>query len=176
MGLWWKYWWGKIEVRGEKLVPLALLSATNSTWTGLGLNLDLCGKRLESNQLSNGMDVDLSGIRAMDINIYLVSQYWNKLPVITLCSLIWQNGAVQNIESKNFHPYCSDDFRVLHILLWSIVLTIKRGKCWACVMLLTGMERGPWRLGFIIIIFINCNWVVTRWQWLFYMYTNKKKK
>ena len=23
----------------------------------------------------------------------------------------------------------------------------------------------------IIIIFINCNWVVTRWQWLFYMHT-----
>jgi len=22
-----------------------------------------------------------------------------------------------------------------------------------------------------IIIFINCSWVVTRWQWLFYMYT-----
>ena len=22
-----------------------------------------------------------------------------------------------------------------------------------------------------ILIFINCNWVVTRWQWLFYMYT-----
>jgi len=22
-----------------------------------------------------------------------------------------------------------------------------------------------------IIIFINCNWVVTRWQWLFYIYT-----
>jgi len=28
----------------------------------------------------------------------------------------------------------------------------------------------------IIIIFINCNWVVTRWQWLFYMYTNMEKK
>jgi len=26
----------------------------------------------------------------------------------------------------------------------------------------------------IIIIFINCNWVVTRWQWLFYMYTNTR--
>jgi hypothetical protein len=26
----------------------------------------------------------------------------------------------------------------------------------------------------IIIAFINCNWVVTWWQWLFYMYTNKK--
>jgi len=23
----------------------------------------------------------------------------------------------------------------------------------------------------VIIILINCNWVVTRWQWLFYMYT-----
>ena len=23
----------------------------------------------------------------------------------------------------------------------------------------------------VVIIFINCNWVVTRWQWLFYMYT-----
>jgi len=23
----------------------------------------------------------------------------------------------------------------------------------------------------ITIIFIYCNWVVTRWQWLFYMYT-----
>jgi len=23
----------------------------------------------------------------------------------------------------------------------------------------------------IIIKFINCSWVVTRWQWLFYMYT-----
>jgi len=23
----------------------------------------------------------------------------------------------------------------------------------------------------IIIIFVYCNWVVTRWQWLFYLYT-----
>ena len=26
----------------------------------------------------------------------------------------------------------------------------------------------------IIIIIINCNWIITRWQWLFYMYTNMK--
>jgi len=26
----------------------------------------------------------------------------------------------------------------------------------------------------IIIILINCNWVVTWWQWLFYMYTNMR--
>ena len=29
-------------------------------------------------------------------------------------------------------------------------------------------DRNRWH---IIIIFIYCNWVVTRWQWLFYMYT-----
>ena len=23
----------------------------------------------------------------------------------------------------------------------------------------------------VVIIVVNCNWVVTRWQWLFYMYT-----
>ena len=28
----------------------------------------------------------------------------------------------------------------------------------------------------IIIIFINCNWVITRWQWLYYMYTNMDRK
>jgi hypothetical protein len=28
-----------------------------------------------------------------------------------------------------------------------------------------------WINNIIIIIFINCNWVDTRWQWLFYMYT-----
>jgi hypothetical protein len=41
----------------------------------MGLNLDLCGKRLESNQLIDGMDVDVSGIGVMDININVVSQY-----------------------------------------------------------------------------------------------------
>ena len=28
----------------------------------------------------------------------------------------------------------------------------------------------------IIIIIINCNWVLTRWQWLYYMHTNMEKK
>ena len=29
--------------------------------------------------------------------------------------------------------------------------------------------RGYTVIIIIIIIIINCNWVVTRWQWLFYM-------
>jgi len=53
--------------------PNVTLSTTHPTWMGLGLNLGLCGKRLESNQLSDGMDVDLSGISIMDISINLVS-------------------------------------------------------------------------------------------------------
>ena len=28
----------------------------------------------------------------------------------------------------------------------------------------------------IIIIFINCNWVITLWPWLYYMYTNLERK
>ena len=79
------------------------MSTSNPTWPGLGLNLGLCGKKLESNQLSDGMDVDLYGNSVMGI-INLVSQYCNELPVITLPSLIGQNVAVENIESKKFSP------------------------------------------------------------------------
>ena len=28
----------------------------------------------------------------------------------------------------------------------------------------------------MMIIIINCNWVIARWQWLYYVYTNMKKK
>jgi hypothetical protein len=80
------------------------LSTTNPTWTGLGLNQDLHGMRLDSNQLSDCMDVDLSGISVMGISINLVSQYCNELPVITLPSVTGQNVAVENIESRKFSP------------------------------------------------------------------------
>jgi hypothetical protein len=39
----------------------------------MGLNLGLCGKWLESIQLSSVRDFDLSGISVMDININDVS-------------------------------------------------------------------------------------------------------
>jgi len=52
--------------------PNVTLSTTNPTCTGLGLNLGLCGKCLESNHLNDGMDVDLSGTTIMDINSNIV--------------------------------------------------------------------------------------------------------
>jgi len=33
------------------------------------------------------------------------------------------------------------------------------------------LRKGSQNCIIIIIIIINCNWVVTRWQWLFYMFT-----
>ena len=86
--------------------PNVTLSITNPTLTGLGLNLGPCGKRLQSNQLYEVRDIDLSGISVKGININPVSQYWNVLlPVITLPSVIWQNVAVENIESKKSHSW-----------------------------------------------------------------------
>ena len=84
--------------------PNVSLSTASPILTGLGLNLGLCGKRLESNHLSNGMDVDLSGISIMDININLVST--DVLPVITLPSF--------NVK-----------YNVLYILFISVTIFIK---------------------------------------------------
>jgi len=50
-----------------------ILSPTSPTFTGLELNLSLCGKRLESNQLNDGTDVDVSvGVKYIKIT-FLVS-------------------------------------------------------------------------------------------------------
>jgi len=53
--------------------PNVTLSTTNPTWAGLRLNQHLCGKRLEYSQLSDGINVELSGISVMDINSNVVS-------------------------------------------------------------------------------------------------------
>jgi hypothetical protein len=39
----------------KKSCPCATLSTINPTWTGLGLNLGLCGERLTTNCLHHGM-------------------------------------------------------------------------------------------------------------------------
>ena len=38
-------------------------------------------------------------------------------------------------------------------------------------MIVYTLYKGDIIIIIIIIIIIYCNWVVTRWQWLFYMYT-----
>ena len=68
--------------------PKVTLSTAYPTWTGLGLNLGLSNKRLQSKQLSDSMAVHLSGTDKMDIKNNVVGHYFNVLPVITLRSLI----------------------------------------------------------------------------------------
>jgi len=58
----------------QKDLSYATLFATNPTCTSLGLYIGLCGERLLSKKLSDGMDVDLSGISIMDINSNVVSE------------------------------------------------------------------------------------------------------
>ena len=58
----------------------------------------------------------------------------------------------------------------------NLCISVRRSTCVRPLLL------PAWRLAagssnniiIIIIIFIYCNWVVTRWQWLFYMYTKHK--
>ena len=61
----------------------------------------------------------------------------------------------------------------------------KREHFWKCVVMMMMMMMMMMMVVvvmmmmiiiIIIKIFINCYWVVTRWQWLFYMNTNMKKK
>jgi len=52
-----EHWWNdaeSTEVLGEKCGTSDTWPTTNPTWTGLGLNLDLCSERLVTNRLSHG--------------------------------------------------------------------------------------------------------------------------
>jgi len=49
----------------------------------------------------------------------------------------------------------------IHCRVQKFHLYIPTVFCWLLMMMMM----------IIIIIFIYCNWVVTRWQWLFYMCT-----
>ena len=46
-------------------------------------------------------------------------------------------------------------------------IILKYTECWSHFTQIAD----PWH-----IIFINCNWVITRWQWLYYMYTNMERR
>lgn len=48
------HWQGKNWSTQRKTCACAILSTTNPTWTGLGLNQGLCGDRMATNYLSHG--------------------------------------------------------------------------------------------------------------------------
>ena len=55
----------------------------------------------------------------------------------------------------------------------TVVLIIRRSKLYYTAAGIITLKEvcGLKLIIIIIIIFMNCNWVVTKWQWLFYMYT-----
>jgi len=57
------------------MCPNVNLPTTNSTWACLGLNVGVCGERLESNQLSSGMAVYLSGMGIVGIKSNFFKRY-----------------------------------------------------------------------------------------------------
>jgi len=59
-----------------------------------------------------------------------------------------------------------DNIKMLHST--NLKLTVRNIQCGAGVW---GTENRYIIIIIIIIIIVNCNWVVTRWQWLFYMQT-----
>jgi len=44
-------------------------------------------------------------------------------------------------------------------------------QCLCSLLLIYLLDWSEITIKIIIIIFINCNWIFTQWQWLFYMYT-----
>jgi hypothetical protein len=70
------------------------------------------------------------------------------------------------------HPEKSH--RLWYVWLWSRNLNMRRARP-QYSRFATGIHVCL-HIIIIIIIFINCNWVITRWQWLFYMYTNMERK
>jgi len=69
--------------------------------------------------------------------------------------MIRRRGSVQINDVTQFDVCCRPNMTHTNCSLYIIILVI--------IILIT-------------IIFINSNLVVTRWQWLFYMYTNLKIK
>jgi len=80
IGLWWKYWWGKIEVRGGKLAPVALCQpqiprglAWDCTWPSAAICYQLmwrsplcCENHTHSTNKLCGQGVELINITTCD--------------------------------------------------------------------------------------------------------------
>jgi len=110
----------------------------------------------------------------------------------------WHVGSSRNVSRNlrdiflsNLVCSCQSNYNAhsLHSCIWSdtrhgllFQWTFHRPmKTWQTVMLEVRPILGQWAWNYIpltslvlIIIFINCNWVVTRWQCLLYMSANMK--
>jgi hypothetical protein len=83
----------------------------------------------------------------------------NKIVMLISQSKVWQN---QIPWQGNFGP-------TEHT--FTIILVHEPCTFYYCLIIIIIISQRYCCFIIIIIIIISCNWVVTRWQWLFYMYT-----
>ena len=112
-----------------------------------------------------------------NINIFHIHQdLWvQMLPIMqwqSQQSTIWQD--TQTARSAIFPTYVRRNYQTSLYIVWREVWDLK-GECFGvcvcvCVCVSFTLQRIYGEM-IIVIIFINYNLVVTRWQWLFYLYT-----
>ena len=89
----------------------------------------------------------------------------NKRPVTHIPTPPAQLKNVHNKHiTKKIHP--AESYTFFYKGLMSNLSLI-----FICIFSTITMHKNTLKIIIIIIIFIYCNWVVTKWQWLFYMYT-----
>ena len=64
----------------------------------------------------------------------------------------------------------------VNVLICNGFILIMNHQCMVMKYLELQFQSVARNIIIIIIIFINCNWVITQWQWLYYMYTNMERK
>ena len=115
--------------------------------------------------------------------------------VIVQRSNVCTDTASLNMSTVSTRLFPIQGYLLNHIYSWMLYTLIQGGPCNTVLSLYlielaengldcaAYMNQSSWHpfwdtclILIIIIIFINCNWVLTRWQWLFYMYTNMEKK
>ena len=112
-----------------------------------------------------------------DFKIVLVA------PVITGTTFVFtfRMRCMSIVRSLYFRIFSVSFLIIFLLLLLLLLLLITGSDFWASICLETFIcplrtSVVFWEFDYhiiiiIIIIFIYCNWVVTRWQWLFHMYT-----
>jgi hypothetical protein len=87
-----------------------------------------------------------------------------------------QHHAALSYSRENCIPLPTHILLICQILIcWSSMPMTARSKAWVCGYSVAGIASSnpAWvheclsAVTVVIIIFIYCNWVVTRWQWLF---------
>jgi hypothetical protein len=104
---WWRIWWnedwqGKPKY-SEKTCPSAILSTTNPTWRGLGLNPGRRGGKPATNRLSYGAVVHVSITTFPSSPGSVFSSFYRKTFSVILLSV---NICVQSFSFCPFFNFC----------------------------------------------------------------------